>query len=262
MIYNQMHPSRSILFELILLLPFIVILLSYIVAAVLSSHCHTRWPLYRTVFWALGVLCAASTIVGPIANHALMDFGVHMLGHLLLGMLAPLLMALAAPMTLIMRTLDVGSARCLSRVLRSRPVSILSNPIITSFVNIGGLWVLYSTDLYMAMTHNILLHLIVHIHVFVAGYLFTISLIYIDPTPHRLSFVYRAIVLLISLAAHSILSKYIYAHPPAGVPISQAEEGGMLMYYGGDAIEVVVISILCFQWFKATRPKEPLAINP
>lgn len=161
--------------------------------------------------------------------------------------------------SLILRTLNVFLARRLSHALKSRPVRIWGHPIVASLLNIGGLWVLYTTDLYMAMQQNILLHVLVHIHVFFAGYLFTISMIYMDPTPHRFSFIYRALVLIIALAGHGILSKYLYAYPPNGVPPAQAETGGMLMYYGGDIIVLVLISIFCFQWFKATRPRATLS---
>jgi putative membrane protein len=109
------------------------------------------------------------------------------------------------------------------------------------------------------MQQNIHLHMLIHIHVFFAGYLFTVSMIYIDPIPHRTSYVYRAIVMVIALAAHGILSKYIYAQPPYGVPAAQAETGGMLMYYGGDAIDLVLICVFCFQWFRATRPRTSLS---
>ncbi len=104
------------------------------------------------------------------------------------------------------------------------------------------------------MHQNILLHLFIHLHVFIAGYLFTISIIYIDPAPHRYSYRYRAIVLIIALAGHGILSKYIYAYPPTGVVTTQAEIGGMLMYYGGDLIDIILIFIFCLQWFRASRP--------
>ena len=97
-------------------------------------------------------------------------------GHLLLGMLAPLLIALSAPMTLLLRTLNVNYARKLSRLLRSHPIRFFSHPIVASILNIGGLWLLYTTNLYTAMHGNLLLHIIVHIHVFIAGYLFTISI--------------------------------------------------------------------------------------
>jgi len=82
-----------------------------------------------------------------------------------------------------------------------------------------------------------------------------------DPMPHQVSFLYRAIVLIIALAGHDILSKYIYANPPVGIPLEDAKVGGMIMYYGGDAIDMVIIYILCLQWFKAARPRSSAISN-
>jgi putative membrane protein len=253
--HNHIYYLDGIVPQLLLSLPFVLLLVMYIIAAVLSSRRYKQWPIYRTIFWIIGVLSAALAVVGPIVQRAHMDFIGHMVGHLLLGMLAPLLMVLAAPMTLVLRTLNVALARRLSRVLKSWQVRIFTDPIVTSFLNIGGLWILYTTDLYSAMQQNILLHLFIHFHMFLAGYLFTASMVYIDPIPHRSSFVYRAIVLVVALTGHSILSKYIYAQPPNGVPAGQAEIGGMLMYYGGDAIDLVLIYILCYQWYRHTRSR-------
>lgn len=251
----HMHHIDGTIPQLILSLPFALALVIYIVCAVISIYRGNSWSLYRTSAWIIGILCAALAVVGPLANDAHMNFTVHMLNHLLLGMLAPLLMALAAPVTLVLRTLNVTSARQLSRILRSRPVRVISDPIVASLLNIGGLWILYTTNLYMVMQQNIVVHIVLHMHVFLAGYLFTVSIIYIDPTPHRTSFTYRAIVLVLALAGHSILSKHLYAQPPSGVPAIQAEKGSMLMYYGGDAIDLILIFIFCFQWFRATRPR-------
>jgi putative membrane protein len=245
-------------FEPILLILLALVIVIYIAAAVISNRRYKKWPLYRTLFWILGTICAASAIIGPIANRAHMDFTAHMVGHLLLGMIAPILLVFSAPITLSLRTLDVQSARRLSKVLKSWPLRIITNPITASVLNIGGLWLLYTTELYGLMHQNALLHALVHFHVFIAGYLFTASMIYMDPTPHRFSFMFRAVIFTISLAGHDILSKYIFAHPPSGVTKVQAENGGMLMYYAGDAIDVALICILCYQWYKATRLRDHL----
>ncbi|WP_347552000.1 cytochrome c oxidase assembly protein [Pseudalkalibacillus hwajinpoensis] len=243
------------LYELILISPFMCILVLYFVAAIVSSRKERlkKWPLYRYGLWFLGVFSAVAALVGPVAKQAHVDFTAHMLGHLLLGMLAPLLLALAAPMTLVLRTLSVSSARRVSSILKSKFVRLISHPIFALFLNIGGLWFLYATDLYAAMQQSLILHWIVHLHVFLAGYLFTVSIIYIDPTPHQYPFIYRGIVFLLAFAGHGILSKYIYAHPPVGVTVADAEAGGMLMYYGGDIIDATLICILFYQWFRATR---------
>jgi putative membrane protein len=258
---NHFHHVSEPSFELLLAIPFVLAVLIYILLALVSNRRHKRWPFYRYLYWIFGVLSASIALIGPIANLAHVNFTMHMVGHLFLGMLAPLLLAHAAPVTLLMRTLSVGSARRLSRVLKSISVSIYSNPVVASILNIGGLWVLYTTELYSLMQDNLLLHIVVHTHVFLAGYLYTISILYIDPAPHRYGFVFRAVVLILSLAAHGTLSKYIYAHPPVGVPSEQAEVGGMVMYYGGDLVEIVLIFLFCQQWYKATRPRTVVSIT-
>ncbi|WP_375162415.1 cytochrome c oxidase assembly protein [Bacillus sp. V3B] len=255
--HNYLAHGSDIFPHLILVFVFMLVVSLYILAVIVSNRRYKKWLLYRTFFWILGVLCIAMVVVGPIADQSHQDFTVHMIGHLLLGMLAPLLIVLAAPMTLLLRTLNVTLTRDLSRLLKSWPVHIYSHPIVASILNIGGLWVLYTTELYAQMQHNILLHILIHLHIFFAGYLFTVSMIYIDPIVHRKSFTYRAIVMVIALAGHGILTKYTYAHPPKGVPALQAENGAMLMYYGGDAIDLILIFIFCFQWYRAMRPREP-----
>ena len=245
----------SDLVQIILVTPFVLGLIGYLLAVTISNRKKKQWPYYSVVLWIIGVVCASLAVIGPIADRSHEDFSAHMVGHLLLGMLAPLLMALGAPMTLILRTLPVHSARRLSYILRSGPISILHNPVFTSIINGGALWLLYTTELFPMMHEYVLLYIFIHIHIFLAGYLFTISIIYIDPTPLRKSFIYRSVVLLIALTAHSILSKYLYAHPPDGISTAQAELGGMIMYYGGDAIEVGLVCILCYQWYRNTRSK-------
>jgi len=230
--------------------------------AVRSTNQHYKiWPYYRTLLWILGVFSAQAALIGPIASQAHHNFGAHMVGHLLLGMLAPLLMVLSAPVTLILRCLPISKGRRLSKILKSRLVKFIGDPFVASVLNIGGLWLLYTTELYSSMHHHVFLHLLIHIHVFLAGYLFTASMIYIDLISHRRSYLYRGIVLVIALSGHGILSKYIYATPPVGVPSVQAEQGGMLMYYGGDAIDLVLIFIFWLQWYKANRPRESQTLS-
>ncbi|CDQ37941.1 cytochrome c oxidase assembly protein [Virgibacillus salexigens] len=219
------------------------------------------WPLFRYVCWWFGIIAMGAALIGPVAGKAHTDFTVHMIGHLFLGMLAPLLIALAAPITLILRALPVHAARRLSMLLKNRLIRLFRHPITASLLNIGGLWLLYTTGLYELMQQHMLVHVLVHFHVFAAGYLFTISMIYIDPAPHRFSHMYRAIVLVCALSGHAILSKYIYANPPVGVPKDQAETGAMLMYYGGDVMDGILIFILCLHWYHAARPKQRMAIS-
>jgi putative membrane protein len=241
--------------ELIVALLFSLLILLYIGAVMFTNRHYKKWPHYRVVSWCIGMLLAAITVVGPLAERAHTDFTIHMLAHLLVGMLAPLLIVLSAPITLLLRTLSTRMARGVTKLLRSGPSRFITDPVVATMLNVGGLWVLYTTNLFALMHENSFVYVMVHVHVFLAGYVFTVSMIYIDPVYHRKSFIYRAVVLVIALAGHSILAKYLYAHPPTGVPIDQAEHGSMLMYYGGDFIDAVIIFILCLQWYKGARPR-------
>lgn len=254
--FNFFQQNSS--FSLVLLLVILIALVSYTAAAVQSGDRYKPWPISRYFYWTIGIVCTAAAVTGPLAARAHTDFTAHMVGHLLLGMLSPLLLTLAAPITLFLKTINVKFARRLTYILKSQPLRMISHPISAALLNVGGLWFLYTTDLYMAMHNNPILYFLIHMHIWLAGWLFTLSIIYIEPTPHRHSFLLRSCVFVTAFAAHGILSKYIYAHPPAGVPSEQAKIGGMLMYYGGDIIEIAIILIFCNQWFRKSRTVQKL----
>jgi putative membrane protein len=228
----------------------------YVVAAASENKRGKRyWPAHRTVLWIAGLGCVAVTLVGPLAERSHSEFPAHMLSHLIVGMLAPLLLVLAAPVTLALRTLDVVPARRLSRMLGSGPVRFLSHPIPAATINVGSLWLVYTTPLSEAMQQDLLLHYVLLAHFLLAGYLFTVSIIGVDPAPHRAGFRMRLAVLLLAIAGHSILAKYIYANPPQGASVPASELGGMLMYYGGDLVELALITVFFAQWYRRTRPR-------
>jgi putative membrane protein len=229
--------------------PLLAAALAYLTAAVAVNRRRGRWPARHVACWIAGLAAVTAALVGPVATAADHDFTAHMAGHLLLGMAAPLLLVLAAPVTLALRALPAGHARVLSHLLRTGPVRILTHPVVAAALNAGGLWALYTTGLYPASARHPWLHVLVHAHVFAAGYLSTAAFIGLDPTPHRPDRGVRTAALLGFLAAHGILAKYLYAHPPTGVPAAQGHAGAELMYYGGDVIEVLLAAALLAGWY-------------
>ncbi|MGM0897979.1 MAG: cytochrome c oxidase assembly protein [Bacillota bacterium] len=226
----------------------------YPMLAIWTNERYKKWPVRRYLFWFAGVITAGAALVGPLADAAHTSFSAHMAGHLLLGMLAPLLLLHGKPLTLLMRGLPTSPARHLGRLLNSRVIAVASHPISTALLNIGGLFVLYRTDLFLLMHQSTWIYALVHIHVLLAGYVFTWSILYTDLTVHRHSFRLRAAVLLVALAGHKVLAKSLYAMPPPGVTTSDGEMGALIMYYGGDAIDLAIIILFCFSWYKATAP--------
>lgn len=221
------------------------------VVAVLLSRVRTPWPARRTVAWLAGLACAATAVAGPLAAAARASFTAHMAGHLLLGMVAPLLLALGAPVTALLRALPVRGARAVSRVLRSAPVRVLTHPLVAAGLVGGGLWLLYATPL-LALSHaSPAAHAAVHAHTLLAGYVLTASVVGRDPDPHRASAAVRTAAVVLVAAAHAVLAKHLYGHPPAGVDAADARSGALLMYYGGDAVDLVLLVLVAAGWYAA-----------
>ena len=205
-----------------------------------------RWPVGRTAAWVGGLGCVVVAASGPLsAAHG--DLRAHMAGHLLLGMVAPLLLVLARPVTLALRTLPLTAARRLSRALRSAPLRVLGDPAVAVALNAAGLWVLYGTGLLTATAHSPGLHALVSLHVLLTGWLATAAVLALDPAPHRRGVAARALALTAGAAAHDVLAKALYAHPPAGT--TRAAEGAQLMYDGGTVVHLLVAAVLWRQWY-------------
>lgn len=214
-----------------------------------------NWPVWRSIRWAGGLVCIAAGMVGPLAQAATIGFTEHMWVHLLMGMIGPLLLVLAAPITLALRVLPTDPARLLTRVLGSRPVRVVAHPVTAALLNAGGLWVLYTTPLFHLMHTSLTVHVLVHLHVIIAGVVFTAAMISPDPQLHRAGFRVRVGVMVVFIAAHSVLGKWLYAYPPAGV--EDARTGAQVMYYGGDVVDVLILVLLFAGWY-TSGPRPPL----
>lgn len=232
-------------------LPFLASALAYCLAVVVGRRRDRAWPTRRTWCWLAGTAACLMAVTPPLAELSDSSFAAHMLAHLLLGMVGPLLLVRGAPVTLALRTLPVAGARRLARLLLTRPVRLLTSPVPAAIGDAGGLWLLYSTDLYRLAESHPWLHLLVHAHVFTFGYLFAASIVGIDPDRHRAGFALRSTVLVLVSAAHAVLAKHLYAAPPPGVDAASAETAAAIMYYGGDVLEITVMVLLGHSWYGA-----------
>ncbi|MFS0853405.1 cytochrome c oxidase assembly protein [Microbacterium sp. 179-I 3D4 NHS] len=238
--------------DAVLAAPFVIAVVLYACAALTKSRGGRPWPWLRIGAWTAGVALVWLGVVGPLAAAAHGDVVAHMGAHLLVGMVAPLLLVLAAPVTLALRSFSIEPARRVSAVLRSPVGRLLTHPVFAAVLNVGGLAVLYLSPMLQTVHENPLLHVLVMMHFLVAGFLYTASLVAVDPNPHRSGIALRAVVLVLSLAAHSIIAKLLYAHPPAGLPVDEVQEGAQLMFYGGDLVDLTLLVLLGAEWYRVT----------
>lgn len=220
------------------------------------------WSLWRLTFWLAGSGLLAAAFAPSVMSLAHVDLRWHMGQHLVIGMLAPLVLVLAAPATLLLRTLPTARARWVSGLLRSRYLQVVAHPLSALLLNVGGMYLLYLTPLYAASLESNALHALVHIHFFLAGYLFCWAILAgPDPSANVSGFGTRLGVLFLAMASHAILGKLMYGQLlPRGTlhTAEQIRSAAQLMYYVGDLAEVLLlIALLSFWLFASERRVRP-----
>ncbi|MFW3615572.1 cytochrome c oxidase assembly protein [Billgrantia antri] len=246
------HANPASLLSWLPLLVLGAITLAYLAAALRQRRTSHGWSGWRCSFFLLGSLLLGVAVLPPIMSWAHHDLRGHMAVHLLMGMLAPLAWVLAAPMTLTLRSLPAPAARRLVAVLQSPPLRFVAHPVSALLLNLGGMALLYLTPLYAASLHSPLLHLWVHLHFIVAGYLFCWTILAgPDASPHRLSLRFRLVVLFASMAIHALLGKLMYGYlwpRGTGHGAEEIQAAAQLMYYGGDLAELLLAVALLSLW--------------
>ncbi|MEV8510209.1 cytochrome c oxidase assembly protein [Actinoplanes sp. NPDC051475] len=227
-----------------------LVLLAVAIAALMYEAAATvrerPWPWRRTVLFLTGcALLAAGLTPDPLPWPAA-DFRTHMVQHLLVGMFAPLALVLGAPISLLLSVAPRRTGRGIGRLLRSRILHTIAHPIFALTVTLSGSTALFFTPLYAASTRDPALHLLVHLHFLLSGYLFAWVVAGPDPAPRRPAVPMRLVILGIAIAFHSTLSQLMYAGILVDVPAPAAERQGAaeLMYYGGDIAELLLAAAL------------------
>jgi putative copper resistance protein D len=185
----------------------------YIKGVVILKKRGDAWPVGRTVAFALGIAGIDFATSGGFGVYAVYSFEYHMIAHMTLGMIAPIGLVLGAPITLALRTLpqgrtptESGPRAILVALLHSRIGILFTNPVIALALFDGSLFVLYFTDLFGTLMASHAGHLLMNIHFILAGFLFFMIIIGVDPTPRRIHHLVRIVILFAAMAIHAFFS--------------------------------------------------------
>lgn len=163
-------------------------------------------------FIGLGTLLFAAT--GPPMAWAHVFFWPHMVQHLLIMMIAVPLMVLGNPITLAVRASSPTIRRSLVRMLRSRPVRILTNPVLTWLLFAGTLLI---THIPVVMEWSLESHHAMHLFIFplytVVAFLFYVPLIGHNMLPDRPKPSIRVISLGLMMVPETLLGMIIHFSP-------------------------------------------------
>jgi len=185
----------------------------YIRGVLILSRRGDKWPVGRTVAFALGISAIDYATSGGLGVYAKFSFEYHMLAHMLLGMVAPIGIVLGAPITLALRTLPQGRTNeergvrgTLISLLHSKPAGIFTNPVVILAIFDGSLFALYMTPLFGNMMQSHLGHLVMNVHFLLAGILFFHVIIGVDPNPRKVPHLVRIVILFAAMSIHAFFA--------------------------------------------------------
>ena len=185
----------------------------YIRGVVALSRRGDKWPVGRTISFAIGISLLDYATSGGLGLYAHFSFQYHMIAHMVLSMIAPIAIILSAPITLALRTLPIGRNKeergirgLLINFLHSKPTSIWTYPLVALAIFDGSLFALYFTPLFGNLMTGHFGHLIMDLHFIAAGLLFFHVIVGIDPNPRKVHHLVRVVILLAAMSIHAFFS--------------------------------------------------------
>jgi cytochrome c oxidase assembly factor CtaG/putative copper export protein len=230
------------------------------------------WPPGRTWSWMLGCLIVLMATSSGLGRYAETQFSIHMIAHMMLGMMAPILLVLGAPVTLALRALPAagrnnapGLREGILALVHGRVAKFVTHPLVVFPLFVGSFYAIYFTGLFPAMISSHFGHVVMSVHFLVVGYLYYWVIIGIDPAPRRLPPMVKLAMLLAALPfhaffglalmnSHSLLAPTYYnglALPWVPNLISDQQTGGAIAWGATEMPIIIVLIALLAQWAKA-----------
>ena len=226
----------------------------------------TSWPISRVLLWCGGWLVVLAATSSGFGKYSAPDFGVHMVVHMSLSMLAPILLVQGGVITLVLRTARVDRRRAgvhswVTQILHWRLLRVLYHPAFVFIIFIGSYYGLYFTPLFETMMSVHWAHQLMNLHFLATGYAYYSLIIGVDrpprPLPHigKLGYTFAAMPFhaffgVAIISAPSLFAENYYrslALPWADLERSQ-QTAGAVAWAGGEIPLIIAIVALCIQW--------------
>jgi cytochrome c oxidase assembly factor CtaG/putative copper export protein len=228
------------------------------------------WPLGRTLAWATGLLTIIAVTMTGIATYSPILFSTHMIQHMVLSMLSPIFLVLGAPLTLALRALkpaairgDRGPREWLTITLHSRAMRFIGHPATATIIFMVSTYAVYFTPLFGYLMRAHVGHLAMLVHFLATGTLFFWVLIGVDPTPRKLPYIAKMLLLFVTMPFHAFFGIslmnlgrpiaagwYTALHRPWGTSILHDQQtGGSIAWAFGEIPTFIVLIAMVLQWF-------------
>jgi cytochrome c oxidase assembly factor CtaG len=197
----------------------------------------------------------------PIDSYADVRLSVHMVQHLLLTMVAAPLLVLGAPVTLLLRAATPAfRRRWVLPPLRSRPVRLLTAPVVCWAQFALVLWGSHFSPLYDAAVRNAGIHVLEHLLYVGSAVLFWSPVVGVDPSPKRLSHPARLLYVFLAMPQASFLglamwgaSRVLYPSYAAALGAAALDDqrlAGTIMGSVGMLFLVTALGLVLLDWLR------------
>ena len=217
-----------------------------------------HWPIWYTASFVAGLGVCALATNSSIAVYDMSLFTAHMIGHLMLVMLAPALLMTGRPLNLLLAAADGARKQRIERVLLGRIVSLLTAPpvaLASYTVVIVGTHLTGLMDQIMRYTWAGQLE---HLAYLLIGCQFFVVVIGDPPIRWKLAAPARLFMLALSMAVDTFTGVAILQttvpiamNPPPSLHVNtlaDTQTGGAIMWFGGDAIMAVIMVVIAVGW--------------
>lgn len=235
-----------------------------------------KWPIGRTIAWVSGLVMLFYTTNGALNAYEQYLFSVHMLGHMMLTMLIPLVLVLGAPVTLTLRAVQKrhdgswGAREWILWMVQTPYSKVITHPAVAAVVFAGSLWVFYFTPIARWAAEEHVGHQWMIIHFLISGYLFSLSMIGIDPVPYRFPYPLRIVTLFATMASHAFFGVTIMTgnglmladwygamgRTWGATPLEDQNTGGGIAWGIGELPTLALALIVAIQWSRSDEREQ------
>lgn len=248
----------------------------YLAGVIRLARRGDRWPIGRTVAWVLGMLMLFYTTNGALNAYEQVLFSVHMLGHMMLTMLIPLVLVLGAPVTLALRATakrsdgSWGGREWILWAVQTPFSKVVTHPAVAALVFAGSLWVFYFTPIARWAASEHIGHQWMIVHFLISGYLFSLSMIGVDPVPYRFPYPLRLVTLFATMASHAffgvtlmtghglLLADWYGAmgRTWGATPLEDQTTGGGIAWGIGELPTLMLALVVAVQWSRSDTKEQ------
>ena len=249
----------------------VVATLLYVGAVVRLHRRGDRWPVGRSVMWVLGWVVLIWATSGAPGIYGRVSFSWHMIGHMVIAMLAPILLVLAAPLTLVLRVQrhrtdgTYGVREILLGLVHSRYLAVVANPVVAAVIFFASMVVFYYTPLFELALTTHTGHVLMVVHFLLSGYLFAMVLVGPDPGPRKWSPALCLVVLFATISFHAFFGVALQQGttllapgffgavrmPWVPDPLADQQRGGAIAWGIGELPTLALALLVTLAWVRS-----------